>query len=223
MSPSFSPNALCVNISAPHPTSIPQYFQTAADSAAGFLCDTNDGQDADTTTKSPWGSELAKEKGRWWFFLMPKPVPGKWVPVVTCDAHILLGSWVSMPGLFVILQLIACLSEAFHSFLLPRLWPSEGFATLQAKSPSPRFSEAGSPWNCISRIPVSPSALCKERAFCYSSKSSRLNLDGRLGSKSWYCSSPEHYFPLNHQHAGLSRSWDRGLPWSLWEKPTQLW
>lgn len=52
-----------------------------------------------------------------------------------------------MPGLFVILQLGACLSEAFHSFSLTLLWPFEGLAALRAKSPGPSFSEAGSPRN----------------------------------------------------------------------------
>lgn len=88
-----------------------------------------------------------------------------------------------MPGLFVILQLTACLSEAFHSFPLTIRWPFEGFATLRAKSPGPRFSEAGNPLNCIAQIPASPFAFSKERTSFYNSKGSELEVARKLGSE----------------------------------------
>lgn len=149
----------------------------------------------------PWGFEQAKKKRKeQLIFLIPKPVPVKqvtavpWLTTVN-DAQILLDSWASMPSLFVILQLIACLSEAFHSFSLMLLWPFEGSATLKARSPGPRFSEADSTLNCIAHILVSPSAFSKERASCYNSKSSRLRLAGRLGSKSLVLLIPRALFP----------------------------
>lgn len=128
---------------------------------------------------SPWGSEIARKK-QMVIFWMPRPIPARPAPavpwVITPSAmQIPLGFWASMPSLFAISQLTACLSRAPHSFSLPLLWPFKGFVTLRAKSPSPRVSETGSPLHCIVHVPVSPSAFSKKkRTSWYNSKSSTL-------------------------------------------------
>lgn len=160
---------------------------------------------AQTQQQSPslgvWTSQEGKKNTDDDFFLMPKPAPGKQEPAVpwlvtVSEARVLLGSRVSVPGLFVISQLIACLSEAFHSFSLTILWPFEGVAALWAKTPGSRFSEAGSPLHCVVHIPGSPFAFSKERASCYSSKSSESwNWPGSWAVKPLVLLVPRASFP----------------------------
>lgn len=101
-----------------------------------------------------------------------------------------------MPGLFVIPQFVACLSEAGHSFPLTTLWPSEGFTGPRAKSPGPSFPEAGGPPHRIVSFPAHAFAVSGERTSCCSSGSSRSR--SWLGSEvSAVCySAPEQDAPL---------------------------
>lgn len=101
-----------------------------------------------------------------------------------------------MPGLFVIPQLVACLSEAGRSFPLTTLWPSEGFAGPRAKSPGPSFPEAGGPPHRIISFPAHAFAVSGETTSCCSSGSSRSR--SWLGSEvSAVCySPPEQDAPL---------------------------
>lgn len=116
-----------------------------------------------------------------------------------------------MPGLFVIPQLTACLSEAGHSFPLTTLWPSEGFAGPRAKSPGPSFSGAGGPPHRIVRYPAQAFAVSGERTSCCHSGSSRSR--SRLGSEvSAVCyPPPEHDAPLITGARPWPSDWRSGL------------
>lgn len=116
-----------------------------------------------------------------------------------------------MPGLFVIPQLTACLSEAGHSFPLTTLWPSE---TSQVPEPGVRpqpLSGAGGPPHRINPFsPHRPSLSLGKGLLAATQEAAEAKPVGREVSAVCY-PPPEPRRPPDHQRPTLASGRWSGL------------